>query len=294
MNDDDLLNAAARAAGEPVADGPADPELEHAMQVLRAASVPADSARRAGIMKPAPVIKLHYFAAAAVVFFCIGLVTLFKVSFTPPTPMNGVAVVNTANVGGGGSIKPDNDAGRYTGGDDTQPEVTHVRPQWVLDEAKRIKGTRPTGGTGRVGSPAGGGSPGLGSGGGDAAGGGSGGSTAPRATPQQKLHDLARSAGVSLFSLKGRQHYMDLKEVSTVEPADAVGLQIVRLRYASYHETTVVLLQAPDSPAARAALSPEGLAVDCILIKRDGVLLLVLSNVLPPAELAKLEFELVE
>ena len=291
MNEDDLRNAATRAAGEPVAGGLADPELEHAMQVLRAATVPADAARRAEIAKSAPVIKLHYFAAAAVVFFCIGLVTLFKVSFTPPTPMNGVAVVNTGNVGGDESIKLDNHADRYTGADDPQPEVTHVRPQWVLDEARRVKGTRPTGGTGKVGSPTGGGSPGLGSGGGDASGGTSGGSAAPRATPQQKLHDLARSGGVSLFSLTGRPHYMDLKEVSTVEPADAVDLKIVRLRYASYHETTVVLLQAPDSSAARAALSPDGLAVNCTLVERDGMLLLVLSNALSPAELAKLEFD---
>lgn len=299
MSDDDLLNAAARAAGEPVADGPADPELEHAMQVLRAASVPADSVRRAGIMKPSPFIKLHYFAVAAVVFFCIGLVTLFKVSFTPPLPMNGVAVVNAPNAEGNDPIKPENDVDGYTGGDDPQPEVSHVRPQWVLDEVNRVAQTRLTGGTGKVGSPAGGGggSPAGGGGGGPAGGGGSGTAgegTARPDTPQARLVKLAKASDWSVFSLKGRPHYMDLKQVSEVEPADAVDLKIVKLSYASYHQTVVVILQAPDSPAARAALSPDGLTGHCLLIERDGVLLLLLSNGLNPSELEKLEFKPVE
>jgi hypothetical protein len=283
MNDDDLMKAAARAAGEPVADGPMDPELEHAMQVLRAATVPADASRRAPFVKPAPVIKLHYFAVAAVVFFCIGLVTLFKVSFTPPQHIEPVAVVNVPPAQQQ-SGSPDTTSG------DTEPEppVVHTRPPWVISEVERVQKISAVeysgGGGGRVGGtpPGGGGKA------------GSGGSDAPKPeTPAERLSRLASESSGRLFRLKGRQHMLDLKEVSEVVPPESRDLTIISTTYASYHKSTVLVLQAPDSPAARAALNADELTGNVYFVELDGTLLLLVSNVLTPDTLSKLALEAV-
>ena len=285
MNEEDLVKLACRAAGEPVgnADGESA-ELEHAVAVLRGATAEPSEHRNLELMELATdekrMLHLWHFAAAAVVFFCIGLVVLFKVGFTPPEVRPPVVAQNTAG--------PSNDPGRASPANSPEqvPEQVYVRPEWIKQQATNVADTQAAEGSGAPGG-LGGGPNGYGesSGGGDRGGGN------PESGGQ-----FGGSPGraFKLFYPATPPKGMKLAESELLPAVEtAAGFAMQRIEY-SGPGRVLVLLEAAETGDSRRAMDAAGLEGNAVSVSRDGTVVLLISNSLSESELRDIAGKLIE
>jgi hypothetical protein len=300
MSEDELIKAAAKAAGEPVGDGDVDAaqlaELEHAVSVLRGATVEPDAGRRDDLDKEigeeTRIFKLYHFAAAAAVMFMIGLVVLFKVAMTPPAEPIRTAGDNRPAVNESREQSPPpeiTDPGKPAG-----PEPEYTRPPWIESQVEKASqdplgfgggvgggGTKPPGGLG--GPPRGDGSGGSG----DPVMGG------PPETPLGKLRGLSTELKLELLHWAEPESDFKLSKVELIDAADSgAEFPIVRVRYQRADGRNLVIMQAAESEAARVAFDTTGLKGKVYTGARAQTRLLLISNHFTPEELATIAGDL--
>lgn len=275
MSDEELIRNASHAAGEPlgdVSDGDELGELTHAIAVLKGATVESDPARMSELQEltadQARIVHLGHFAAAAVVFFCIGLVVLFKVGFTPP--MNPIPVA-TANTSPLLNNEPDDKP-------DPPPQV-YDRPSWITQQAVVVANTQVI----EDGPPAGGIGMGGGTGGVGPSSGSAGGSSASG----------ARYA-FTVFKPQKAPEGMTLKKEAMIRnAATGNGFDVFRQEYEG-NGRVLLVLQAAENSESVAGLNPTGLQGNAFGVIRNGTVVLLLSNSLTTDELQKIGNTLVE
>ncbi|MCA8911252.1 MAG: hypothetical protein KDB82_06085 [Planctomycetes bacterium] len=289
MNEDDLVKLASKAADEPIGDA-ADSaelaELEQAMAVLRGATEEASEPRMNELAERAAdqsrLVHLWHFAAVAVVFFCIGLVVLFKMGFTPPVQTTPVADHNEPGpVENPGSISPANHEPR-------PEQQIYVRPKWIDEQAAEVANA-PS-------APDLGGGPGSGSP--DGVGGGTGGSEGSGGSP---FGNPPGSRGshpdhvefTLLYPAKAPNGMHRVSSTTLPDTETGAGFTLHRVEYAGPGKA-LVLLEAAETADSRKALSADGLEGNAVSVVRDGTVVLLISNTLSKSELAAIAAKLVE
>lgn len=272
-----------------------DPELEHAMAVLRAASVEPDKDRRERVYQAAQgtgsILYLWPLAAGVAACFIIGLGVLIFVAIGGGTHQPQVAQTNTerpTNTEPAKTNAPANSGGQNTGS--AQGGGLKERPEWITKQVTELSG-RATG----LGGVEAGGSPPLGGGSNENGGstGGSSGGSRDIGGDEDPLESLAREVDFLLFRVTSSNQYK--LDGATIIPTSetGAGFDIARVEYVRGDER-LLILQAADSEDSRHALAAEGLEGAVLGVIRDGTVLLVISNTLSKDELRQLELEPVE
>ncbi|MEZ5992251.1 MAG: hypothetical protein R3E76_07840 [Planctomycetota bacterium] len=270
MNDENLIHNASKAAGEPlgdVTDSSELSELTNAVAVLKSSTLEHDPRRIRELEEQtadqARIVHLGHFAAAAVVFFCIGLVVLFKVGFTPPE--------NPLPIAGENKPTPET---TVPANKQDPPQQVYERPAWITQQATVVANTKVNE---VVPSPGG-----IGMGGGTGGGGtGSAGAAGSR-------------YAFTVFKPAHAPPGMKLKRRTMLRgKATDTGFDLFRQEFEG-NGRVLLVLQAAESPESTPALSSVGLPGNAFSFVRDGTVVLLLSNSLATSELETLAATMVE
>lgn len=292
---DSELGSATRAAGEPLGEGSADPDLEHAMAVLRAATISPDADRRARVLEASQgtgsILYLWPLAAGVAACFIIGIGVLIFVAIGGGTHRPQVSPIAKSNAPTNEeSVDPEPNEGQ---GQLDKP----ARPDWLTAMVKEVTSTKTTLGT-QYGSkdpkpPIGGGSGGKvgappsasGGGSGDATGGNSSGDE--DLTPAEQLEKVADTEQLTVFRAGKLPKALKLSSAYRVED-EVAGLPVVRVEYENYFKLVLVLFQVPESEKARAFLTADDLTENAYSTVINGTRVLLVSNKLTRDELVEI------
>ena len=229
-----------------------DPELEHAMAVLRAATVEPDRDRRSRVYQATQgtgsLLYLWPLAAGVAACFIIGIGVLVFVAIGGGVHRPQIATTNTAPPG-----------------NVSEPGGGNERRVWIQSQVdaliEKTKGTdEPVGG-----------SEGLFGGPGDS-----------------KVDKVRATVDFHVFALTKPPQGMVLDR-ATLERSDKTGMEfdVVRIEY-SMDGRGILLLHAASGDASGAALSPEGLGLPAVAMVKDGTSVLMIGSGFTQAELAEL------
>ncbi|MBZ0135557.1 MAG: hypothetical protein K8I27_04180 [Planctomycetes bacterium] len=260
-------------------------DLEHAMAMLRAASIQPDPDRRERVYKAAQGARsIHYLwplaaGVAACFIFGLGVLIFLAIGGGTHQPLIATAnipqAVNSAPDAGGGTL----DNTESTGGSTQTGSRPKARPAWVTKQIADV-GAPPIG--------LGGGSPPAG--GGDSSGGSGSGFGGVTGGGNDPLTKVAKLAGFTVFSPANLAKYT--LQHATIERADKTGAEfdILRIDY-RLKDKKLLILQAANTNDARNALSAEGLDGTAFSVVRDGTVVLLVSNDLTIEQLRELELK---
>ena len=257
-------------------DLPNEPELKHAMDVLRAASVDPDSYRRervyAATRGTGSILYLWPLAAGVAACFIVGLGVLIFVAIGGGVHQPQIAHTNTAS----NIAKPANTATDAPGSSTqtTQSGNDYERPVWISKQADALGnmkvglgGGSATGGGSSGGAPAGGGAGELPAGG-------------------SKLDKVRAAVDFDVFALPTNPGVkLESATVARSEKTGA-GFDIVTLKYAGAE--SVLVLQAATTDESRRALSADGLELNAVTVELDGTVVLLMSDKASTERLTKL------